>query len=314
MNIDPSSHFVLGFSGGKDSVATWLHLTKELKYEHVTCLFADTGHEFPELHEYLDLLEREYDCPLVRIHATLRDMQGELKPEKICERLGLDPESNWQDETLDMERLCVLKRRFPSTMVRFCTTLLKMSPSRRWMGENCNLEETIRVSGVRAQESPSRAKKDPFAFDTYMGCYLWMPIHKWTHEEVFDIHRRFDVPPNPLYLEGMGRVGCAPCIMAKKQELSAIAQRKPEAFVRLEEMENRVAVSTGKSAMSFFSNHKTPAQYHSCRCEASGKTFPNANDVKLWALGEPPSDQFGLFEEDWTEDAYTCQSQYGLCE
>jgi hypothetical protein len=104
--------------------------------------------------------------------------------------------------------------------------------------------------------------------------------------------------------------------MARKTELVQIARRFPEAFERLAAMESRVAASAGKPAMSFFSNSKTPEHWHSEVCEASGKSFPNADDVRRWAMNEEPagSDQPMMFEEDWTEDAHSCQSQYGLCE
>lgn len=45
---DSDTDYVLGFSGGKDSVATWLYLTRVLKLKKVVCLFADTGHEFED--------------------------------------------------------------------------------------------------------------------------------------------------------------------------------------------------------------------------------------------------------------------------
>jgi 3'-phosphoadenosine 5'-phosphosulfate sulfotransferase (PAPS reductase)/FAD synthetase len=145
---------------------------------------------------------------------------------------------------------------------------------------------------------------------------MWMPIHKWTHEEVFAMHDKHGIPPNPLYRNGMGRVGCWPCIMCRKQELAAIAKRFPECFDELQEKENRVAEAVGKPKMSFFSNYKTPEKFHSETCDKTGKSFPSATDVRLWALGEEPanSKQPMLFEEDDTEDAYACTSQYGLCE
>lgn len=311
--------FVVGFSGGKDSVASWLYLTRELKAKNVVCLFADVGHEFQETHDYLDLLEKEHGLPLVRSHATLADMQDgnawDLLPEKICERLGIaydGPDGVWRHEKLDMERMAILKKRFPSPSARFCTTILKLRPSRRWMQAN-HQPNTIRVCGVRAQESAKRAEKEPWSFDEWLGYQLWMPIFRLTHDEVFAMHKRHGVPVNPLYLMGMGRVGCAPCINARKAELQAIATRKPEAFAKLWEMEKRVAAAVGKQAMSFFSNNDAP-KYHSERCEKTGKSFPNADDVRRWSLALPRADQHPMFEEDDTEDAYTCQSQYGLCE
>lgn len=334
---DPTLHYVLGFSGGKDSVATWLYLMRELRLPHVTCTFADTGHESPITYEYIDLLARDHGLPLVKIQPIIRDIEGELRPEKIAQRLPeTDPRDYFVGELrdgnvvyrsmpvrelehlwslpLDMERLAIIKRRFPSNTVRFCTTHLKLCPRRRWLRDNCDLSQVVGVAGVRAEESTARAKHPVYQFDEFMGCPLWLPIHHWSHEEVFDCHRRHGVPPNPLYLQGMGRVGCFPCIMARREELVQIALRFPAAMHDLKNMECRVAESAGKDVLSFFSNTKTPERFHSHVCQQSGKSFPDALDVMRWALNEPTNGQRMLFEEDHTEDAYTCSSQYGLCE
>lgn len=334
---DKSQHYVIGFSGGKDSVATWLHLTRELQLPHVTCTFADTGHESPITYDYIDMLAREHDLPLVKIQPIVRDVEGELRPEKIAERLpDADPldyfvrhhvdgnvifrsmpvrelEHLWA-MPLDMERLAILKRRFPSTMARFCTTHLKLYPQRRWLREHCDLSHVVRVSGVRAEESPARAKHPVYQFDEFMGCPLWLPIHHWSHGEVFACHKRHGVPPNPLYLQGMSRVGCFPCIMSRREELVQIALRFPDAMHDLKAMENRVAESTGHDALSFFSNNKTPERFHSHVCPQTGKSFPDALDVMRWALNEPTNGQQLMFEDDHSEDGHTCSSQYGLCE
>ena len=310
--------YVIGFSGGKDSVATWLYLSKTLELPNVVCTFSDTGHEADETYEYIECLRRDFGCPVVTIKPTLEDVRGELKPEKIADRLDIPHDDTLWNHPLNMETLAIVKRRFPSTMVRFCTTHLKLRPQVRWLSEHYpDLTNVIRVAGVRADESPSRAKRPEWTErDDMFDCPLWLPIHKWTPTQVFAKHAEYGVPPNPLYKEGMGRVGCWPCIMANKRELSAIAKRKPECFDNLAAMEKRVAKTVGKENMSFFSNTKTPPQYRSCLCPQSGEKFPVAEDVKLWALGEDPanSGQGMLFEEDWTEDAHQCLSQYGLCE
>lgn len=313
---DPGKHYVIGFSGGKDSVATWLLLTRDMGLPHVTCMFSDTGHEAPEVYTYIDMLEREHGLVIERVQPTLEDVRGELKRHKIAARLGLPDDDDIWNEPLTMERLAILKRRFPSTMVRFCTTHLKLRPQSRVM-KSWDTTGVIRVAGVRAQESAARAMRPDWVDDDELfGCPLWLPIHSWTHEAVFALHKKHSVPPNPLYLQGMGRVGCWPCIMARRGELKSMAENRPDAFISLAEMEDRVAAAVGKSAMSFFSNHKTPKRFHSKTCETTGETFPVADDVKLWALGAEPagSGQSLLFEDDWTEDNDTCSSQYGLCE
>ena len=318
MTPDPEKHYVISFSGGKDSVATWLYLTRELRLPRVTCTFADTGHEWPGLAGYLDLLEYEYGCPLVRIQPILEDVRGELVPEKIADRLGLDASSPdfWQ-QPLTMERLAIIKRRFPSTTVRFCTMHLKLIPMLRWTRESCDVSETVRVSGVRAEESSARASRPVWGDDELFGCLLWLPIHAWSVEQVFAIHAKYNVPPNPLYLNGCSRVGCFPCIMARKTELAQLSIRYPdESFGALKAMEDRVSAATG-GQRSFFSKGKVPERYASHVDPKSGERFPDAEDVRRWALNEPPAlsgqEMFG-FEEDLTEDASMCLSMYGLCE
>jgi 3'-phosphoadenosine 5'-phosphosulfate sulfotransferase (PAPS reductase)/FAD synthetase len=308
-------HFVLGFSGGKDSVAAWLYLTKELKLANVTCLFVDFENELPETLEYIERLEREHGLPLVRIHPTMRDMEGEIRDELLCERMGFDVNSDWKVEPLTMERLAILKRRFPSTAVRFCSTILKQSPGTRWLRENCDLPNTVNCTGVRAQESASRANANPWQYDKERCCMLWLPIHHWQHSDVFAIHRKYDIPHNPLYDIGVSRVGCSPCIMAQKSELRILAEKKPELFDKVEQMEKRAASAVGKKAISLFSNGKTPSRWHDKTCPNSGKTFPTIRAVEKWARGDDPSaPSLPLEIENELEDAQGCVSKYGTCD
>ena len=354
---DKAKTYVLGFSGGKDSVASYLYM-KSLGLK-VICVFADTGHEAPDLYEYLDLLECEHGFEIVRVHCTLGQFadEKELTPWKICTRLNLfespvvaaqmktlenivrargegfkdsaavaeklfdsfEP-TGWREVPLGMEQLVILKRRFPSKTRRFCTTVLKLVPQKVWLKRwletlsAVDVSRVVRVSGVRAEESAARAKHKTWEFDDFMGCWLWLPIHKWSHKEVFDIHDEFGVPPNPLYKKGCGRVGCFPCINSSKAELRAIA-RNTSGLIQLRGMEERVADAVGKPAMSFFSHDKTPDRFHSHFCEQSGKSFPDANDVAAWSTSDDPDpNQMHLFKEDDDEDSDSCSSIYGLCE
>jgi 3'-phosphoadenosine 5'-phosphosulfate sulfotransferase (PAPS reductase)/FAD synthetase len=279
-------------------------------------MFSDTGHEAPEVSTYIDMLEREHGLVIERVQPLIEDMRGELVRAKIADRLGLPDDDDVWSHPLTMETLSVLKRRFPSAMVRFCTTYLKLRPQARVMGD-WDMSGVVRVAGVRAQESAARAMRPDWVdHDDVFGCPLWLPIHSWTHDEVFQKHAEHGIPPNPLYLQGMARVGCWPCIMARKSELRSMAENRPDAFVSLAEMEDRVAASVGVPAISFFSNYTTPRRYHSQVCGNTGESFPVAEDIRLWALGSEPADsgQSLLFEDDWTEDNDTCSSQYGLCE
>jgi hypothetical protein len=69
---------------------------------------------------------------------------------------------------------------------------------------------------------------------------LFRPLIHWSTDTVFAFARAHGMSPNPLYLQGMGRVGCFPCINAGKEELAAIGQRHPWAIDRLLEYEAAV--------------------------------------------------------------------------
>ena len=82
------------------------------------------------------------------------------------------------------------------------------------------------LPGHPRRESPGRAAMEPREYVNEAGGYsVERPIFRWPAEQVFEIHAHHGVEPNPLYLMGFHRVGCAPCIMANKPELRQWALR-----------------------------------------------------------------------------------------
>lgn len=295
--------FVVSFSGGKDSVATWLHLERDLGLR-VRCLYADTGWESDELYPYLDLLESAHRCPLVRVKPKIRHIWKGNPPARIAREL-------W-DQTLDMRQLVQIKGRPPSPTKRFCTTILKLRPIHEYIQSLA--EPIVMASGVRAQESTKRAAMALWGHDDFMDRMRWLPIHGWPVEEVFAIHHLYRVPINPLYLQGCSRVGCFPCVLASKADIAVVAKDK-SARERVIELE----YVTGQT---FFSRKTTAQKFRSKSDPKTGKRINTAEDVFRWALGESPAYAAdGLFADqeaplDYGDDmeAEACSSVYGLCE
>jgi 3'-phosphoadenosine 5'-phosphosulfate sulfotransferase (PAPS reductase)/FAD synthetase len=295
---DPSLTYLVSISGGKDSTALWLHLTRELKLPDVRAVFADTGWEHPATYEYLAYLETVMG-PLVRV-----------KPER------------------DFVELAAHKKRFPSTKARFCTTELKLKPMRAWIESQAEAgaidkARLVQCVGVRAEESPSRARMAAFVpEDDFYGLPQWRPILSWTWQEVFACHDRHGVKANPLYSQGMGRVGCMPCIMANMPELAEIARRFPEVVDKVEAAESAVSRGDGQPS-SFFAAGTIPDRFCS-RVWTNPKTgesyrVSTARDVFEYVKLEKQEKRFGgelprLFEEPPNEDVGVCSSIYGLCE
>ena len=94
----------------------------------------------------------------------------------------------------------------PTRRIRWCCEQFK---------ESRNPKETTLLMGVRAAESPRRAK-------TWGICTIHKrtkspvinPIIDWPDEMVWEFIREFDIPYCSLYDEGFTRLGCIGCPMA----------------------------------------------------------------------------------------------------
>lgn len=307
---------VLSISGGKDSTAMWILATKELGVD-VIPVFADTGNEHPETYKYVEYLESMLG-PIKRVVPDFSQQiakkreyvaakwpdklqaagKSEIEAKFIVERTlkYLHPSGN---PFLD---LCLWKGRFPSTKARFCTQYLKIIP----IAETIYFPlfeqgyHVISWQGVRAAESPARSKL-PEREDTPEGYEVYRPLLKWSAKDVFDIHKKHGIKPNPLYLQGMSRVGCMPCINVNKAELFEISRRFPEEIERIAEWEKLVAKVSRRGDPSFL-----PA------LEDDDKK--NIHDWVDWSKTSYGGRQIDLLKMIDIENIPVCSSVYGLCE
>ncbi|TPG93534.1 phosphoadenosine phosphosulfate reductase (plasmid) [Brevibacillus laterosporus] len=297
---------VLSVSGGKDSTAMWL-FARELGVE-VVPVFADTGHEHEQTYEYLDYLENKLG-PIKRVKPDFTEQiarkritvvtkwRDEGIPEEIIQR-ALETLHPTGIPFLD---LCLWKGRFPSTKARFCTQFLKVEPIEQQvflpiLAEGNNI---CSWQGVRAQESPARAKLSERE-STSEGFEVYRPLLHWTVEDVFAIHKKHGIEPNPLYKLGMGRVGCMPCLNCNKQELFEIARRFPKEIERVAEWERIVAKASKRGLPTFFPT-------------ANGNG-DNIHEVVEWSKTAYGGKQYDLVKAIEFENVPACSSAYGLCE
>ena len=309
-------HVLVSMSGGKDSVATWLYLERDLGLD-VTCVFADTGWESVQLEPYLKYLEKA-GCRLVRLpQRKVRDLWvNDPTPERVevLRAAGISI-----DDPLTMETLSAAKGRFPSTQARFCTTELKLVPLKKYKATLPG--NVLMVSGVRADESPKRAKMAPYCWDDFMGCQRWLPLLSWTARDVFTLHSKHNIQPNPLYLQGQIRVGCWPCIHSRKETIRNMLVFDPEREEEILKSEKLVASCSKRGSAAFFAPDKAAMSYRSK--DHKGDRYALFPQIAKWAKGEPSP--WGENELPWAEEleqldagedltAPACTSPYGLCE
>lgn len=320
-----STKNIISVSGGKDSLAQCLvAVENDVPHERV---FADTGHEHAETMDYLEYLEDKLG-PITRVKADFtRQIEGKRRfiaerwPVSLVEECGMsvDEAAERIAEALEVLKptgnpfldLCMLKGRFPSTKARFCSTMLKHDPVRDHVVLPAldNFDEVVLWQGVRAQESPDRAKLPVWEedADNTPGLHVFRPILDWKHEDVFALAKRHGIKPNPLYLQGCSRVGCMPCIHVRKSELAEIFQRWPEEIERVAKWERLVAACSRRGNSTFFPTTHDPRRAEK-RIEVITLDGYGIETYRDWAMTTRGGAQFDLLAE--ANDKSVCSSVY----
>lgn len=165
---------------------------------------------------------------LVLAHATFREeWKGTQEVvEKQAEQLGLLHHVVSRGEDL----LDYVRRRkmWPSSKARYCTSDFKRAPIDKLITKLApGIDRRVRVlnvMGLRAEESPARAKKVPFKVNerrTNGRRHVddWLPILSMKIGEVWDTIKANSIPQHEAYRLGMPRLSCRFCIFAPKSAL-----------------------------------------------------------------------------------------------
>jgi len=298
-------------SGGKDSTALLL-LAMERQTENLQAWFADTGHEHQQTYDYIEYLSNKV-FPIRVIRADFSD-QIARKREFVA--------TKWREQGVPEDRvlsaldalvptgnpfldLCLWKGRFPSTKARFCSEELKRNPIVEAQLELLDAGNEIwSWQGVRADESLAR-RDLPELDEVGGGLWNYRPILKWTAEDCFAMHRKHGIKHNPLYEQGMGRVGCMPCIHTRKNELLEISKRFPEEIERVAKWEKLVQAA-GKTGTATLLNAGIKGLSNEEAEQAS-----NIYQMVEWSKTSKGRRQYDFLR---MEEGPVCSSIYGLCE
>ncbi|MFB0615656.1 phosphoadenylyl-sulfate reductase [Streptomyces sp. AGS-58] len=144
----------------------------------VDVVFLDTGYHFPETIGTRDAVEAVMDVSVITLtpRQTVAEQDAEYGP-KLHDR---DPD--------------------------LCCALRKVRP----------LEEGLRnyrawATGLRRDESPTRANAPVVGWDEKRRKVKVSPIARWTQDDVDAYIAEHGVLTNPLLSDGYASIGCAPC-------------------------------------------------------------------------------------------------------
>lgn len=307
---------VVSISGGKDSHATTILALDKYGPEGVRLVMADTGHEHPITMDFVqNHLPAALGAPITIVRADFsRQIAG--KRDFIAR--------NWEYMGVPLAQvdralatlhptgipyldLCMWKGRFPSRKAQFCTEELKGNPLDQF---TIDVHGTESWQGIRRDESQNRA--DALAYEPPCLDRPWAivrPIVDWTAQQTVDFILSRGHSLNPLYSQGMGRVGCMPCINCTKDELNEIGTRWPEQVDRVREWEAIVTAVAKRAGATFFAD--PDGQGQATRRFRVGAGYAGIDEVVRWAGTSRGGRQFDL---ERAIPSPACSSRYGLCE
>ena len=95
-----------------------------------------------------------------------------------------------------------------------------------WTGpENCCGEQKVAaleraldgasawITGVRREQSPTRADAQHVERDEKRGIWKFNPLAEWSEKDVWRYVQEHDLPYHPLHDSGYASIGCAPCTL-----------------------------------------------------------------------------------------------------
>jgi phosphoadenosine phosphosulfate reductase len=168
----------VSYSGGKDSLAMLLVILKAIG--KVPLLFADTGYEFPETYQNVDIVARKYGLEVIRTNGVT----------KFHENFGAQGP--------------------PAVNARWCCRVCKLTPVGQMIREQWG--ECLSFIGQRRYESAARAKSDRVWRNKNVPAQLSAaPIHNWTAMHVWLYLMQEKAPYNVLYERQLDRIGCFMC-------------------------------------------------------------------------------------------------------
>jgi 3'-phosphoadenosine 5'-phosphosulfate sulfotransferase (PAPS reductase)/FAD synthetase len=255
-------HVIVAFSGGKDSLASLLHL-----------LDCNVPRQKIELwHHDVDGREgsRLMDWPVTRDYCA-----------KVAAALGLSLFYSWKEGGFEREMArdqaptapvwfetphglrkaggqsgnLGTRKLFPQKSgdlrVRWCSAYLKIDVGAIAIRNQARFDRcrTLVVSGERGEESPNRAKykllepdrtdlaRKPSGGSRWVD--RWRPVKDWPEADVWDAIRRHGVVAHPAYHLGWGRLSCAACIFGDPAQWATLRAVNGPQFADVSSREQR---------------------------------------------------------------------------
>lgn len=192
---------VVGFSGGKDSLVTYL-LVEQALNDSPPLFFMDTGLELPETIQYIEEFADRHNTTIIG--------------QDVGDRF-------WSSVDVFGP---------PARDFRWCCKVLKLGPAAKAIAEEMG-GSTVSYMGQRKLESFQRSVEPRVTSNPWVpGQISANPIQRWNALEVWMYIFREQEPFNILYNRGYHRMGCYLCPASPLAEIYSLSETHPKLYTR----------------------------------------------------------------------------------
>ena len=211
-------HTAVAYSGGKDSLVTLDLVAKsDVPYD---IIFADTGLEYPETLENVDLISKNYN------RRILTDQNQSWEFWERFEQFGP-----------------------PTRNSRWCCKSSKLAPVNNILeNQYPENEKILTYLGKRRFESYGRSQEPRLSQNPWIPKQISAyPINNWNAFEVFLYIKANNLSDylNPLYNQGYVRIGCWLCPASSLADLLMLKNSHPNLFTKLDRHLSDIKSSLG---------------------------------------------------------------------
>ena len=255
---------VVGFSGGKDSLACvlWLiglGLRDQIELWHHDVDGKDRQFmDWPCTGPYCEAVAKALNVPLLvqfRNGGFRREM---LRCNEQAQAITFQQQPDGDFWSLPSSRSKhSTRRKFPQVSgdlsVRWCSASLKIDVATKAINNSPRFKDAkvLLVTGERGEESKQRSKYaqvEAHKSNTKSRTvHQYRPIQDWTEKQVWQVIQEHGIVAHPAYHLGYGRVSCAHCIFGNNDQWATGRKLLPVSFDEIAQHEQEFGTTIHRS-------------------------------------------------------------------